>query len=301
MVQVLPYVPTFGEKLIPTLAQAGNLAAQGIQKRHAMTALQKMLNPQLAMGNGSGEMSPMQNMQNAAVQSQIDPSKIMQIYDLAEQAVGPQAAQQLSQAYLTSQKSAEKEQSDIRKEQRQQQIKEKQETKDKVEHQANIQKTFNVASSLLAKNTPGVGISPGAVTGLSRKAVEGRNTFNTLKGKFESILLPMVNKGTLAKERFNFILSQIPDASDSQRAIAGKLRGLAETLSEDGFPIDTKVLDSIPWASEDLKNLGKEENDFQKVEAGTKLTEDLALDLLKKAGNDKEKARSLARELGYEF
>jgi hypothetical protein len=256
MVQVLPAVPSFGEKLMGALSGAGSTISKAVQRKNAMTALQKLLNPESEQPQGLAG-SPIQNLQQSAPQQQFNPMKMMQIYQLAEEAVGPEGAKQLANAYLEKQKLSEKEQTDIRKEQRQETAKKRQEVAEKSERQGNIQKTFNVASSLLAKNTPGVGVSPGAFTGLSRKAIEGRNTFNTLKGKFESILLPMVNKGTLAKERFNFILSQIPDASDSQRAIAGKLRGLAESLSEEGFPIDTKILDSIPWADKQLKNLGE--------------------------------------------
>jgi len=244
MVQVLPYVPTFLERLTPHLSQAAAGIGQGFEQKSAMKALEKYYKQRTGEG-----ITPEGAQQNEPGAPSI--GEIIGVSKLAEKALGKERSKELLSHELSQLREVESEK-------RKEAAVKKKEIHEKKEHQANVQKTFNFASSLLAKNTPGVGISPGAATGISRKAVEGRNTFNTLKGKFESILLPMVNKGTLAKERFNFILSQIPDASDSQRAIAGKLRGLAETLSEDGFPIDTKILDSIPFLSEELKNTGKE-------------------------------------------
>lgn len=45
MVQVLPAVPSFGEKLADTLAQAGGNVAAGLAKRHAMSQFQALFNP----------------------------------------------------------------------------------------------------------------------------------------------------------------------------------------------------------------------------------------------------------------
>ncbi len=244
MVQVLPYVPSFLERLTPYLQKAASDIGQGLEQRSAMKALEKYYQQKTGQ-SFNGEDQPATQSNEPSV------GEALAVSRLAEKALGKDRSKEILSHELSQIREVENEK-------RKEAAAKKKQFHEKKEHQGNIQKTFNVASSLLAKNTPGVGISPGAATGLSRKAVEGRNTFNTLKGKFESILLPMVNKGTLAKERFNFILSQIPDAGDSQRAIAGKLRGLAETLSEEGFPIDTKVLDSIPWVSEELKGLGQE-------------------------------------------
>jgi len=258
-VQILPYVPSFLEQLAPHIKQAMSDVSASLEQRKAMKGLNALFNPLQAQAAPGQEMPEGAQMPQQSALDTTSPLAAVQAFKLAEKALGPAGAKVLVDSLMQKQKLGDKEASEIRKEERKAAAEQKKTIEEKREHQGNIQKTFNVASSLLAKNTPGVGVSPGAKTGLSRTAVEGRNFFNNLKGKFESILLPMVNKGTLAKERFNFILSQIPDASDPQRVIAGKLRGLAETLSEEGFPIDTKILDSIPWAASELKNLGKEE------------------------------------------
>lgn len=117
-----------------------------------------------------------------------------------------------------------------------------------------LQNVFSNMSNMLAKNLPGIGISADTTAGINRKGVENRTAFDSMRARIEAALLPMVNKGTLAKPRFDFIMEQIPKASDSQRSIAGKLRGLSSALSEEGFPIDTSILDRIPWVSKELKS-----------------------------------------------
>jgi len=110
------------------------------------------------------------------------------------------------------------------------------------------QRVFDIASKMLKKNVPGIGISPLTKVGASRKGVQNRATFDTLRSKFEAALLPMVNKGTLAKERFNFLLSLVPKASESQRSIAGKLFALGKELG-----LDTSELLEIPWVKKAIQ------------------------------------------------
>lgn len=117
------------------------------------------------------------------------------------------------------------------------------------------QHVFDVATKMLKKNLPGIGISPTTKVGLNRAGVQNRALFNTLRSKFEATLLPMVNKGTLAKERFNYIMSLIPKAEESQRSIAGKLFALGEEL---GY--DTSELSQIPWAKEAIEKIGIDED-----------------------------------------
>lgn len=137
----------------------------------------------------------------------------------------------------------------------QQKEKAKLQTENRLKEKAHygLQNVFTNMSNMLARNLEGIGISPGTTTGINRKGVENRKAFDSMRARIEGALLPMVNKGTLAKPRFDFIMEQIPKASESQRSIAGKLRGLSAALSEEGFPIDTSSLDKIPWVSKELK------------------------------------------------
>lgn len=119
MVQVLPAVPGFGEKLIETLSQAGSSVARGLQQRNAVTALQQALNPMTNadMPSSQGMLSsPMSSFPQSQPQSEVNPAKVMQLYQLAERAVGPEGAKQLAGAYLEKQKQATKEQAEISKE-----------------------------------------------------------------------------------------------------------------------------------------------------------------------------------------
>lgn len=130
------------------------------------------------------------------------------------------------------------------------------------------QRVFDIATKMLKQNLPGIGISPTTKTGLNRQGVQNRALFNTLRSKFEATLLPMVNKGTLAKERFNYIMSLIPKADESQRSIAGKLFALGEEL---GY--DTSELSQIPWAKKTIEKIGIEEEPDGEVKERASLKE----------------------------
>lgn len=124
MVQVLPYVPSFGEKLAATLSEAGTDIAKGIQRRSAQTALQKLLNPQQQTVSQSGMPVDQANQfgHQEQPQQQISadqlPIKAVQLYDLASKAYGPEQANILAKGYLESQKLNIKEQQNIRAEER---------------------------------------------------------------------------------------------------------------------------------------------------------------------------------------
>lgn len=131
--------------------------------------------------------------------------------------------------------------------QKQKKKKEEQDQAEQAKKQEGLQTTFNELSQMVKENAPGIGISPGTKLGINRQGVQNRNRFNTLRTRIEGALIPLVNKGSLSKERFKFILDNIPKASDSQRSIVGKLQGLATALSEDGVPIDTSILGEIDF------------------------------------------------------
>lgn len=69
--------------------------------------------------------------------------------------------------------------------------------------------------------------------GLNRSGVEQRAEFDGLRVSLESIIKDMVSKGVLAKDRFNFMLENIPEADDSDRVIKGKLAAIGRELGLD--------------------------------------------------------------------
>lgn len=122
MVQVLPAVPTFGEKLANQLSKTGSDIGKALQQRNAKTQLQALLNPQAqtttqgtqgAVGisdtTGTEQPSP----------SKLSAAKVVQLYNLAEKAYGKEGAKKLVDTIIQQDKLAEKEAAEIRKEERQ--------------------------------------------------------------------------------------------------------------------------------------------------------------------------------------
>lgn len=104
MVQVLPYIPSFGEKLIDKLAEAGTNISQGLMQRNANQALSSMLNK----AQTSGE-NPIQGK---------SPLQMLQLYKTAETALGKDSAKVLVDQLTNQQTLAAKEGIEIRKEDR---------------------------------------------------------------------------------------------------------------------------------------------------------------------------------------
>lgn len=71
-IQVLPYVPSFGEKLVPALADAGSSIAQGLQQRQAQTALQKLFTPVRQAGVPVTPMDQLNQVGGAPAQTPIE-------------------------------------------------------------------------------------------------------------------------------------------------------------------------------------------------------------------------------------
>lgn len=113
MVQVLPYVPSFLEKLTPYLQQAGEDINTGIQQRSAMKGLESLINPPAQAEPGKEQpkapVSPLESL---------SPINEVKTFKLAEKAVGPQAAKVLIDNLMQTQKMKDKENIEIRKEER---------------------------------------------------------------------------------------------------------------------------------------------------------------------------------------
>ena len=86
--------------------------------------------------------------------------------------------------------------------------------------------------------TGSIGIAAPVNRIFSSEAREDIAEFNGLSARIEAALLPLVSKGTLAKDRFNYIISLLPKASDTDATNRGKLKALSRefgiTLGELG-------------------------------------------------------------------
>jgi hypothetical protein len=121
-----------------------------------------------------------------------------------------------------------------------------------------IQSAVDTIGTMLKNEAPGIGYSPDAALGLDRQAIQNREYFNGLRSTFEMALLPRVNKGTLAKPRFDYIMGLIAKGDESHRAIAGKTQALADALSQEGIKINTDILSSIPGFQNPKESKGVE-------------------------------------------
>lgn len=211
MVQVLPYIQGVGERTAPYISQALSDIAGSIKQRSGARSDQRIL-------EGLSSNPEMSVMDQIKAFSALTPN--------SQSALAPIYAKILPQQT----------EADIKKRGEQQAL-------------ADTQKIFNEQVKLLADNATGIGVSPGTKLGLSRKGTENRAYFDTLRQRYEKVLLPQVNKGAISDFRFNYIMDLIPKASDSQRVIAGKLRGLATELG-----LDPSGLNKISDFNTNLKN-----------------------------------------------
>lgn len=115
MVQVLPYVPSFLEKLTPYLNQAASDIGSGIEKKRAMEGLKSLLGQQQQQGV-PGQQPPQPN--SASPLENLNPINTWNIFEVAKKAVGPEGAKVLVDNITQQQKMRDKEAIEIRKEER---------------------------------------------------------------------------------------------------------------------------------------------------------------------------------------
>ena len=90
------------------------------------------------------------------------------------------------------------------------------------EGQDQVRDAFQRANEILESGY--TGFSP---TGLTPEGREQRSELDTLSEVFISHLIPLLNpKGTISKERFNYIKSLVPNSWDTDAKIKGKLKAL---------------------------------------------------------------------------
>lgn len=126
---------------------------------------------------------------------------------------------------------------------------------------------------------------------LKRFGTKGRRDvqyFDTLGTQLESIGKEMVSKGVLSAPRFAYLLSNLPTSGKTDAANAGALEAWAKELNLD-----------IPGI-EDLKSLYESPEETAKVKKGTPLDLATMEKIYKKTGGDKEKAKAVARKMGYD-
>lgn len=107
-----------------------------------------------------------------------------------------------------------------------------------------------------------------------------REEFETQKLSLVAAIRDKVNKGVLTNQKFQFILDSLPKHGDRKAVKQRKLKAVADQLKL-----------SLPGSTGNLR----------KVEPGTPLSKEEAQNIFKRSGNDPDKARKVAQQLGYEW
>lgn len=192
MVQVLPAVPSFGEKLATALTQAGADIAQGYQQRNAKQQDQEIFN------SFDPNDSPINQIQKF---SRLSPETQKNLTPLFSQILKTQGAQQIQNQKMQEKAAVEEK-----------------------EHQ-DVSQSIN---SLMDKLEEGDVGKFNQWNKLFAKGRENRAYFDEIALTIEKRLATMVGKGALSKSRFDYLIKQLPRSNDTDATNRGKLKALAE-------------------------------------------------------------------------
>lgn len=213
MVQVLPGVPTFGDKLSEVLGQAGVDIGEGLATRSANNRDEKIME-QLRSGN----LSPTETIAVASKLSSKTRAAVLPSF---------------TKVAIEKEKNAP--------------------TPLQQEQKEKLQGAFNSISSNVNKGTVGHYFDPTNVQPsgtyldllgpfgnmfksnpyLNRESATDRQAVRTAASQFEAALISTRNKGALSDTRFKYLQSLLPDPDKSDRANKGALQELAREFSLD--------------------------------------------------------------------
>lgn len=195
-IQVLPAVPTFGNRLAQTLGEAGGVIAEGYAQKKAMSNLQKLLNdyenpPQQVQNSGTLAEQTANAAQGGQAPAPVkkeplNPVRMLQLQKAAAKAVGEKAADAMVKTMMEKEKLALKKQNEMEKEEREYERKltEKEQipffeeiAKDTVELEDNIQANDQIIDAIFSGN-----VGPGSLANLGNIAAELGAPPSVLKG-----------------------------------------------------------------------------------------------------------------------
>lgn len=111
-----------------------------------------------------------------------------------------------------------------------QKLKHEQDTQKKIEAKKHVQKAYDRVNEILDSGYTGY-----SLTGLTPEGRKLRSELDTLSEVYISNLIPLLNpKGTMSKERFNYIKNLAPNSFDTDAAIKGKQEALREIFDLKG-------------------------------------------------------------------
>lgn len=106
------------------------------------------------------------------------------------------------------------------------------------EEKAGVQQTFDRMTDILKEGRLGSAILTGGT--FNRQRQEDAAEFDALNIQLESIAKEMVSKGVLAKDRFKFMIDNLPNSADSDRKNQGKLKAISKILGLDASQLYSK-------------------------------------------------------------
>jgi len=155
---------------------------------------------------------------------------------------------------------------------------------EKAQQKENLQGTLGEMIDTLSEGR--LGYTPKRLSKKGRRDVQ---YFDTLGTQLESIGKDMVSKGVLSAPRFAYLLGNLPSSGKTDAANAGAIEAWAQELKLD-----------VPGI-EKLKALYESPEDIKKTKPGTPLDLETMEKIYKKTGGDKEKAKAVAKKMGYDI
>lgn len=262
MVQVLPYVPSFGEKLAGVLGQAGGNIGEALVNKHYKNQANEKDQEILKKFGSESNLTPMQQIQTFA---SLSPDRQKSLSPLFSQLI----KNQKGNADLQNQneeKQIERGSIDRLRE---------------LKHQTG--KTF------------------GAVTGFNkifnRGQLEDREEIDTTGLLLADKVFTKFNKGTISQAKLKLITEKLAINSGlNEREYEGRLKALERILNLPANASDAQV-DNI-LNQEQKKENSKE---LERVKPGTQITDEIVDQLLDEFDSDVTKAQAKAKKLGYKF
>lgn len=206
MANVLPYIPSFGEKLVPTVAGALGNIAKGYGQRRT-----NLHDDQILQGLAQNK----------------DASPIDQIKAFGS--LSSERQKSLTPIFTQYIKSQQKQQENATK---------KAEQED--EHQKKLKNTNEILNDL-EKEKSYVGGQFGTKTfggKLRRETIQKRRAIDSEAIALEGYFRDLATKGTLPKAVFNELLNRIPNSEMSEREYQGSIDGIRKILKANGLSID---------------------------------------------------------------
>lgn len=263
MVQILPYVPSFGEKLASSFGQAAGQIGKGYFERRDRENDSKIIDEFERSANGLKPLTPAQKASQAAAESTSEkPSDFGKYIQSYERKYGKEAAKIRGNEY-SAEKKADRERNEKMSEEKRERAKQYKKYSKNLE---NLEKNKEYAGNIVW--------GP-----LNRTAVRKKAEIDSEAINLEGFFRDRYTKGQMSAQVFEELLKKIPNSKDSEAVYQGKIDGIRSTLQAEYGD------------AEDFID-GKQSNE---------LTDDVIDQFLEQAQGDVQKAEKLASEAGYKW